>query len=349
MSDQKTPSAGEPVDEPGSVDDVVGRANEGLAEAEAAKREAAERDAVGDGDVIVARETVVTARTDDDVPVQETVVAESVETPRRDATPDAGDDVPWYDRPESVPMDPEPAPTAAAVAYAPEPNRASEPTRTAGDRTADERAAADDRSTEYIPVADTAHAAPQPIFVQAPEAPRPLGNRGAAGAIGLLAALAFAILSFAIIFGYGFATGGIDASSAADEALAIITAPVFWVPVVVFYLAFWLLGAILNRARWAHWVIWGVLVGVASYGGYLLGVLFQAPFWELTARDGRELIEAQLFSPFAILAFVLGRELTIWFGAWVAKRAKRITELNEQAQREYERTLEAGPQLVRAS
>ncbi|MDF2554827.1 MAG: hypothetical protein K0R60_722, partial [Microbacterium sp.] len=62
----------------------------------------------------------------------------------------------------------------------------------------------------------------------------------------------------------------------------------------------------------------------------------------------RELIEGQLFSPFAILAFVLGRELTIWFGAWVAKRGKRVTELNNEAQREYERTLEAGPQLVRA-
>jgi hypothetical protein len=349
MSDQKTPSAGEPVDEPGSVDDVVGRANEGLAEAEAAKREAAERDAAGTDDVIVARETVVTERTEDGDPVAETVVAESVERPRGDVTTDADDDVPWYDRPESVPMDPEPGTAAvAAPAYDAEPTRASDSTRTADDRASDNRAS-DDRSTEYVPAADNAYAAPQPIFVQAPEAPRPLGNRGAAGAIGLLAALAFAVLSFAIIFGYGFATGAIDASSAADEALAIVSAPVFWVPVIVFYLAFWLLGAILNRARWAHWVIWGVLVGVASYGGYLLGALFQAPFWTLTAREGRELIEGQLFSPFAILSFVLGRELTIWFGAWVAKRAKRITELNEQAQREYERTLEAGPQLVRAS
>jgi hypothetical protein len=343
MSDQKTPSAGEPVDEPGPVDDVVGRANEGLAEAEAARREAAERDAAREDDEIVARETVVTERAEDGTLVQETVVEESVDTPRGTTT-DADDDVPWYDRPESVPMDPEP--TAAAVpasAYASEP--ATESTRSA-DNDADRQT--DDRATERVPVADTAYAAPQPIFVQAPEAPRPLGNRGAVGAIGLLAALAFAVLSFAIIFGYGFATGAIDSASAASEAIAIVSAPVFWVPVIAFYLAFWLLGAILNRARWAHWVIWGLLVGVASYGGYLLGVLFQAPFWELTAREGRELLEGQLFSPFAILAFVLGRELTIWFGAWAAKRAKRITELNEQAQREYERTLEAGPQLVRA-
>lgn len=320
MSDQKTPSAGEPVDEPGSVDDVVGRANEGLAEAEAAQRDSV---------------------------TPETTTHDGAETPQETAASDADEDVPWYDRPESVPMDPEPTPAAAAYAG----SATREPV------VEDRPAATDDRATERVPVAETAYAppaaeaaysAPQPIFVQAPEAPRPLGNRGAVGAIGLLAALSFAVLSFAIIFGYGFATGTIDSESLVAQALAIVSNPVFWVPVIVFYLAFWLLGAVLNRARWAHWVIWGLLVGVASYGGYLLGVLFAAPFWELTAREGRELLESQLFSPLAILAFVLGRELTIWFGAWAAKRAGRITELNEQAQREYERTLEAGPQLVHA-
>ncbi|WP_159500172.1 ABC transporter [Microbacterium sp. 18062] len=319
MSDQKTPSAGDPVDEPNSVEDVVGRANEGLAEAEAAQRDAAP----GDDEVVVEETVIAASGTDaDGAPVEETVVVESVEPTDRAATP-ADDEVPWYDRPDSVPLDPIDEPvSSAAPATEPEP----EPVH---------------------PVAEPAYSAPQPIFVQAPEAPRPLGNRGAAGAIGLLAALAFAVLFFAVIFGFGFLLGSVDAASAAEYATAIVVAPIFWVPVVAFYLAFWLLGAILNRGRWAHWVIWGLLVGVASYGGYLLGVLFQAPFWTLTAREGRELLEAQLFFPSAILAFVLGRELTIWFGAWVSARGRRITELNEQAQREYERTLEAGPQLLR--
>ena len=315
MSDQKTPSAGDPVDEPGSVEDVVGRANEGLAHAEAVKR-----DEDIDGDVVVVEETVVAEEIPvGAAPVEETVVVESVETvePAPAATA-VDDDTPWYDRPESVPMDPDPVAAGTTAAY-------TEPT-----------------------VAEPAYVAPQPIFVQAPEAPRPLGNRGAAGAIGLLAALAFAILYFAVIFGAGFFVGEIDASAVLDYALDLLVAPLFWVPVIAFYLSFWLLGAVLNRSRWAHWVIWGLLVGVGSYLGYLLGVLLQAPFWTLTAREGRELIEGQLFFPYAIVAFVIGRELTIWFGAWVAARGKRITELNEQAQREYERTLEAGPQLVRA-
>ena len=54
----------------------------------------------------------------------------------------------------------------------------------------------------------------------------------------------------------------------------------------------------------------------------------------------------ELYAPLAIAAFIFGRELTIWFGAWAAARGKRVTELNIEAMREYERTLEAGPQLV---
>ncbi|WP_243233164.1 ABC transporter [Microbacterium sp. CIAB417] len=317
MTEQKTPSAGEPVEEPTVVvDDVVGNANEALADAEAAQRTA-----TGEQDVaaerVVEQDVVVveTPTPDGERVVEEVVVTEAAADQTR-----ADDDVPWYDRPETVPMDPEPAattaiPSAAAPVAEPEPTYAA--------------------------------AAAQPIFVQAPEAPRPRGNRGAAGAIGLLAALAFAVLSFGVLFAYGYFYGGFGGADAdaADYALALIRSWTFWMPVVVFYLGFWILGAILNRARWAHWVIWGLLVGVAAYAGSLLGILFQAPFWELTARQGADLLQGSLFSPLPILAFVLGRELTVWFGAWVAARGRRVTALNDEAQREYERTLEAGPQL----
>jgi hypothetical protein len=116
---------------------------------------------------------------------------------------------------------------------------------------------------------------------------------------------------------------------------------------VAFFVGFWLLGAIINRGRWGHWVVWGLLVGVISWGGYLLGALFAAPFWMLTARQGVDVVQESVLAPLAIVALVLGRELTIWFGAWVAKRGRRVTEINDEAQREYERTLEAGPVLSR--
>ncbi len=194
--------------------------------------------------------------------------------------------------------------------------------------------------------ATTAYA-PQPIFVQAPEAPRPRGNRGAAGAIGLLAALSFGVLYLAVWLGVGLIDGSVTLETLGTTALAALGTWTLWVPVVVFFIAFWLLGAIINRGRWGAWVIFGILVGVAAYLGHLLGVLFQAPFWMLTASEGAALVEGELLTPLAIGAFIIGRELTIWFGAWVAARGARVTELNVEAQREYERTLEAGPQLTR--
>jgi hypothetical protein len=353
MSDPNTTPSGKPVEEDTSVDDAVARANEGLADAEAAGRDAV-------AEPVVVRETVVERDVVEDdagdpVVVDDVVVEETA----------------WYDRPleetpgAAAPEDSDadqPAGVAAVAAVPPASNgtdRDETPRDDAAvdavrDETRRERRADADASTDsYATPADT-YVAPtdayvaggaQPIFVQAPEAPRPRGNRGAAGAIGLLAAVVFAVLYLGVILAAAFAFGDVTGENILDYTIGTLTSWLFWTPVVAFFLGFWLLGAILNRSRWAHWVIWGLLVGVISYAGYILGVLLQAPFWTFTAREGEQLLAQQLFAPYAIVVFVLGRELTIWFGAWVAARGRRVTEQNEVAQREYERTLEAGPQL----
>jgi hypothetical protein len=316
MSD---PNHGEPVephvseDESTHVDDVVGRANEGLAEAEAASR-----DAVTPEEAAAAAEQIDAGEKDYDLSYIEAAGPEPVESaPHADA--------------------------ATTVLPA-------------------ERAAATDDATAVIPPSETVvpaaatvpaaaaaepAPAPQPIFVQAPEAPRPRGNRGAAGLIGLLAAVVFGILYLAAALAFGAVDGDVTASTIGTQLVGAVTSWWFWVPVAVFFVGFWLLGAIINRGRWGQWVILGLLVGAVAYGGHLLGQLFEAPFWTLTASQGAELVEGQVLAPLAIVAFILGREITIWFGAWVAARGARVTELNNEAQREYERTLEAGPQLHR--
>ncbi|MFT4259088.1 ABC transporter [Microbacterium sp.] len=187
----------------------------------------------------------------------------------------------------------------------------------------------------------------QPIFVQAPEPPRDRGNRGTAGVIGLLATLSFAILYLGTILGLGALVGDVTGENIADAALAPLTTVGFWTPVVIFFLGFWLLGAVINRGPWGRWVILGIFVGFIAYGGHILGQLLAAPFWSLTASEGVEFVNGQLLAPLAIAAFVFGRELTIWFGAWVARRGARKNEINAEAQREYERTLDAGPTLAR--
>lgn len=376
MSD---PNYGEPVDDNGaekseSVDDVVGRAHEGLAEAEAASRDAVSSEELAAAD---AGETADTAGRPDDtagagVAGAGAAGAAGADADRADS--DAGDAPAGPAEPAAetvaTPTEPSDDDLEAAYAeagYAPEPEPVADSRGTesaaagaAAASVADEPLYRGDSApgtatygevTPSEPVATgaatgaTAAYAAQPIFVQAPEAPRPRGNRAAAGAIGLLAALSFGLLYLAAALGVGFADGSITGENVGAEALGALTTWWFWVPVAVFFLGFWLLGAILNRGRWGYWVIFGLVVGFIAYGGHILGQLFQAPFWTLTASQGAELVEGQLFAPLAIAAFLIGRELTIWFGAWVASRGKRVTELNYEAQREYERTLEAGPQL----
>ena len=306
MSDPNAP--GEPVEEPTEVDDVVGTANEGLADAEAARREAVVEPEPEPAPVEVAEAAVVEP---------------------------ARDDIPWYER-DDVPLDDEPAAVDRTVVM--------EPTITPSEPVVDAPTQVVAPAAVAAPAATTA--APQPIFVQAPEPPRPRGNRGAAGAIGLLAALSFAVLYLAVMVVIGLIDGSITGSNIGQKTLEALTTWALWIPVAVFFLAFWLLGAIVNRGRWGLWVVFGLLVGIASYGGHILGQLFQAPFWTLTASQGEEIVKSQLWVPLAFAAFIIGRELTIWFGAWIAARGKRVTELNYEAQREYERTLEAGPPII---
>ena len=349
MSDHKY---GEPVEdstahgEATSADEAVARAHEGLADAEAASREAAQGD-VTPGEA-AAHERAVDDGAGYGAAHDATVAHDSA----------AHDTTAAHDATAAHPV--EPATTAAPTAgslYADDPvdETYTPGAYSSGDYSsaaatevvtpAASQDAATEVSTTGVTTAGATTSTPQPIFVQAPEAPRPRGNRAAAGLIGLLAAVVFGILYLAAALGLRALDGDVTGANVGTEALAALGSWWFWVPVVVFYLAFWLLGAIINRGSWAHWVIFGLFVGLASYGGHLLGQLFQAPFWQLTASQGEEVVRGQLLAPLAIVAFVLGRELTIWFGGWVAARGKRVSELNREAQREYERTLEAGPRL----
>ncbi|VXB70470.1 conserved membrane hypothetical protein [Microbacterium sp. 8M] len=211
---------------------------------------------------------------------------------------------------------------------------------------------ADDARTQVLAPPPAAVAAPTavveapPIFVQAPEPPRERGNRGAIFGIGLLAAIAFAILYLGTALGIAAIEGNFTtADSVVPVLLDHLRSAGLWVPVAAFAVGFWLLGGIINRGRWGFWVVFGIIVGAFAYGGHVLGAIGSVEFWKLGGSEIAGLANAQLLSPLAIAAFIFGRELTIWFGAWAARTGARRTAQNEEAQREYERVLEAGPQL----
>ncbi|UNK71610.1 ABC transporter [Microbacterium sp. H1-D42] len=319
------------------VDDVVDSANEGLDAAAAARAETPGPDSAADA-ADADMEAFAAAERDHPGTFETPGLAESAEA-ESDAEPVAAatavgpaDEFVTSTGPvtvDSADTHVDATPTVADTAYA------------AG--------AASFAETQIMPAEPVAPppASPQPIFVQAPEPPRELGNRATAGAIGLLATLSFAILYLGAILGFGALQGTVTDENVGAAALAPLSMWSYWVPVAVFFIAFWLLGAIINRGRWGHWVIWGIFVAAATYGGHILGQLFQAPFWRITASEAVDLVDAQLLAPLAIAAFVFARELTIWFGAWAARAGARKKVLNAEAQAEYERTLEAGPGPLR--
>jgi hypothetical protein len=354
MSDNE-PRVGEPVQEPSGVDDVVGSANEGLSDAEAARTGGAAGDVPVSAPASPAEPAAAPERAAETANVQDSAdtadkqeAVASAERPEPVAPAETVVEKPAENVAAEKAVEPDPweSPEASSLAYTPEYSSPETVASTAGSAPVAEREPA------AVPGIAAAAAAPaasypaqQPIFVQAPEAPRPRGNRGAAGAIGLDAAASFAVLYLTVWFATDFLARKASFDGILDWLGHALTTWTLWVPVVIFFLAFWLLGAIINRGRWGLWVIFGLLVGFIAYGGYLLGVVCQAPFWMVTATEARRLVETHLFSPLAVASFIIARELTIWFGAWVAARGRRVTLQNLEAQREYERTLEAGPQL----
>ena len=365
MSD---PKYGEPVDEPQPVDDVVGSARAGLADAEASRGAVSvddwdaaysgsgnlpERSATADDTERPASDGTTAAA--DAARIDAASHDERTDTVGSSATSDSWNSPSEWDSPRDADTATTGDPDAAASTTVAASGTAAAAGAAATSDTATRAYRADeaDRASTVSasePVAETpatAAPSPQPIFVQAPEAPTPRGNRGAAGAIGLLAAIAFALIYLGAALGIDAVRGEVTTANIADQALAAATSWWFWVPVAVFFLAFWILGAFINRGRWGLWVLLGLLVGLASYAGHIAGQLFQAPFWTIAPSQALTIVGEQAFAPLALVALVAGRELTIWFGAWVAARGRRVTEINAEAQREYERTLEAGPQLHR--
>lgn len=355
MSDPEVPQPEQSHD----VDDVLDSAKAGLADAAAAGADVpASADGAGDVDPDLAAFEAA----EQDFPG---TFGLPEGTP---AAPDgiSGDDVAAQSRVTAdadSDLDAAVSPAVSDAVISPEPVQddsvASEPVEPAADTVADTAYAAPAHAETVVvpsePVAAEPFGAaaaapaplPQPIFVQAPEPPRERGNRGTAGAIGLLAAIVFAVLFLGAHIAIGVIEGSVTGENVVDALLAPLTAWGFWVPVAAFFIGFWLLGAIINRARWGYWVVFGLVVGLISWGGVILGALFEAPFWAIGSSQALEIAGATLFSPLAVIAFIIGRELTVWFGAWVARSGARKIELNAEAQREYERTLEAGPTLSR--
>jgi hypothetical protein len=195
----------------------------------------------------------------------------------------------------------------------------------------------DEVPASSIPVDDeTARAAAggTPIvLVEEPMPPRRKGARGVGFAVALLATLVFGLVFAAAFFAVGYL---FDRRFDAVETLETLwLRPAYLLPVVVFFLAYWIVTLVVNRAGWWAHVLGAFLVALVVYLAHIGGAYMEAQGgWEsYTALPGidAEALGQLLLAPLSVLAFVIAREVPIWVGGIVSRRGRKAREYNRQA------------------
>ncbi|WP_460571195.1 hypothetical protein [Humibacter soli] len=181
---------------------------------------------------------------------------------------------------------------------------------------------------------------PTPVYVTAPTPPKAKGNRLMGILIAVVGAVAYAVV-FAVV------TLGLFALRQPRGSVTLwenyLQTAGFWVPVVVFFLAFVLLIVIVNRGGWWAYGIGSFFVGVIVYFGYVGGALLTVSAWKFSSGEVTQFLGTLWSSPLTFAAAVVALETSLWFGAWVAARGRRVRERNLEAQRDYDRRIQAGP------
>jgi hypothetical protein len=181
--------------------------------------------------------------------------------------------------------------------------------------------------------ADSEFAGREVVYVQAPTPPRLRGNRGVGSLLAVLGAVVFAVL-FGVACIVGFVLKG-DDDPMATFALFIQSA-VFWVPVLVFLVAFVLLVLIVNRAGWAAHVFGSLMVAVVVYFGSI-GLLLAVDGISSAATGGTATTFGTLaLNPFVIIAALAAREVSIWVGLAISARGRRVKARNVELVDEWE-------------
>lgn len=188
--------------------------------------------------------------------------------------------------------------------------------------------------------------APQsPILVPAPEPPSIQGNRGKIAFIGIFAALTFAVLYFLVDFVSALINGSTTINEFVDFAIDRATNIAFWAPAIIFFVGFWFLGLFVNRAKWGKWVFFSFIPGLFAWGGVALGALLANEFWRHSTSEMLTVAQSAAMTLHGLAAFLIGREVTVWYGKWAAGAGAKKLARYETEEAEYERTIEAGPQL----
>ncbi|WP_167138268.1 rhomboid family intramembrane serine protease [Diaminobutyricimonas sp. TR449] len=176
---------------------------------------------------------------------------------------------------------------------------------------------------------------PQIVYISEPIPPKNRSNRGVGTLLAVASAVVFLVL-YAAVAGLIIAMN-IRGNEFFTLYASFIADPTFWVPVIVFTVAYILLVLIVNRAGWWAHVLGGFIVAVLTYLAFIGGALLGIEAWNFTLEEVTGFTDQLWYSPFAIAAFIIAREVPIWIGAAISARGRQVKTRNAEAREEFDR------------
>lgn len=176
------------------------------------------------------------------------------------------------------------------------------------------------------------------LYMQTPVPPDIQGNRGAGSLIALLATVGFAAV-YAGVLSLWLAPE-LAPSQFVDGLLSYALSWGFIAAVAAFFIGLVVIVLIVGRAGWWAYVLGGFLVGALVWAAATAGYAASADgVRALFERSPVSLVSKFGLTVPAIAAGLVAREATIWFGAWIGSRGRRVKARNAAALEEYEASL----------
>ncbi|MFM9919055.1 hypothetical protein [Lacisediminihabitans sp. H27-G8] len=187
-----------------------------------------------------------------------------------------------------------------------------------------------EREPASVPLAATSAASMQTIYVPSPVPPRRKGNRGFGVLIALLSSVVFAAL-------YAVAIAAIHSVEIGAFRFDFFGSLAYYTPIAFFFIGFVIVVLLANRASWWSYVLGSLLVGLVVYFGSVGTSLLVNNVFALTPNSAARLFSVALTSPFIIAAALLAREVSMWMGALISARGRKVKVRNLEARDTFDR------------
>ena len=174
-----------------------------------------------------------------------------------------------------------------------------------------------------------------PLTHNDPAIAEPRTNRTGAVWIALTGGVVFALLYLLATILYSWAAftwgdnvGGRDVFTyVQNRSFNFASTPIYWLTSIAFFFYFTLLALFFYGAKWRAFVIGGLVVALLTYATAIAAGLFTVSAWTLTFREAIAFMWRSIaFNPLILVTLILAREIPIWFGGWIALRAKKLRE-----------------------